>query len=66
MVTEQMLLEYLQELMDEYMEDRQQFGKDDRIVQKRLNGMIACKEMVEALIRQPVNLQKNGKVTVGF
>ena len=28
--------------------------------------MIACKNMVECLIGEPVNLQKDGKVTVGF
>lgn len=66
MITEEMMLSYLQELLDEYMEDKDQFGKDDRIVKERLHGMIACKEMVECLIGQPVNLQMDGKVTVGF
>jgi hypothetical protein len=60
------LLNYLQALLNEFMEDREAYGPGDRIVQKKMHGMIACKEMVEALIRVPVNLQKDGKVTVGF
>ncbi|MBQ1789280.1 MAG: hypothetical protein II008_03810 [Oscillospiraceae bacterium] len=60
------MLSYLQALLNDFMEDRETYGPGDRIVQKRMHGMIACKEMVEALIRVPVNLQKDGKVTVGF
>lgn len=60
------LLDYLQTLLNEFTEDREHYGSGDRIVQRRMYDMIACKEMVEALIRVPVNLQKDGKVTVGF
>ncbi len=60
------LLSYLQALLDEFMEDRGTYEPGDRIVQKRMHGMIACKEMVETLLRVPVNLQRNGKVTVGY
>ena len=60
------LLRYLQSQMDDFQEDLKRFGSDDRIVHSKLEAMIACKEMVEALIEEPVNLQKDGKVTVGF
>ena len=32
----------------------------------KLDAMIACKEMVESLIEEPVNLGLDGKVTIGF
>ena len=60
------LLDYLQTLLDEFLEDREHYGASDRIVQREMHDMIACKEMVETLIRVPVNLQKDGKVTVGY
>ena len=60
------MLQYLQEMMDRVQSDIKKYGVDDRMVEKRIDDMIACKEMVEALIREPVNLQKDGKVTVGF
>ena len=60
------MLQYLQEMMDRVQSEIKQYGVEDRMVEKRISDMIACKEMVEALIREPVNLQKDGKVTVGF
>ena len=60
------LLNYLQSQMDDYQEEKKNFGAEDRVVRSKCSAMIACKEMVEALICQPVNLQKDGKVTVGF
>ena len=33
---------------------------------RHIDEMIACKEMVEAVICEPVNLRFDGKVTVGF
>ena len=60
------MLAYLQELLTDYMEEAERWGHDDRIVLEKFHGMIACKEMVEALIQEPVNLGLNGKVTVGF
>ena len=60
------MLAYLQNLMDEFMKEKERFGEDDRIVSKMLNNLIACKEMTEALIGEPVNLQMDGKVTIGF
>ena len=63
--TRENLLNYLQSLMDDFMEEKEQFGMDDR-TRGKMHGMIACKNMVECLIGEPVNLQKDGKVTVGF
>ena len=60
------MLQYLQEMMDDMKEEEKRYGKEDRIVRNKVSAMIACKEMVEALIMEPVNLQKDGKVTVGF
>lgn len=60
------MIDYLQSMMDDFMEERERFGDDDRIVNKKLDAMIQCKNMVENLIGMPVNLQKDGKVTVGF
>lgn len=60
------LINYLQEMLSDYMTDKEVYGSEDRIVTKKFYAMIACKEMVEGLIREPVNLQKDGKVTVGF
>jgi hypothetical protein len=60
------MLQYLQEMMDKVQDEIKRYGIDNRMTQKRIDDMIACKEMVEALIMEPVNLQKDGKVTVGF
>jgi hypothetical protein len=65
-VKTQVLLGYLQALLTEYMMEVEQFGSDDRIVKKKLTGMLACKSMVENVIGEPVNLGKNGIVTTGF
>ena len=65
-VTGAELVEYLQHLMDIVKRDEADYGLEDRIVQKRIEEMIACNEMVERLINEPVNLSMDGKVTVGF
>lgn len=64
-VSTKVMLEYLQEMMNDYQENKKEFG-NDRFTEKKLKDMIACKEMVEALIGMPVNLRLDGKVTVGF
>ena len=64
--TKENLIAYLQSQMDDFQEELKQYGIEDRVVKSKLDAMIACTEMVEALIREPVNLQKDGKVTVGF
>ena len=60
------MLDYLQSMLDDIFYERRLFGDDDRIVKKKLCGALACKEMVELMLGVPVNLQKDGRVTVGF
>lgn len=64
--TKEDLIAYLQSELDDFLKDAAKFGKDNRIVQHKLDAMLANKDMVESLILEPVNLQKDGKVTVGF
>lgn len=63
---EERMINYLQSMMNSFKRDEARYGLDDRIVLHKLDAMIACKEMVEALIGEPVNLQQDGRVTVGF
>ena len=65
MITKEMMINYLQWMMDHIKDQEEMYGMSDYL-EHRLDDMIACKEMVEALIGEPVNLQKDGKVTVGF
>ena len=65
-VNAETMLQYLQSMLDDFMAESERFGSGDRIVSDKLKKMCACKDMVEELIGLPVNLQKDGKVTVGF
>lgn len=65
MFTEKDLINYLQSQMDDFKRNEEKFGMD-RETEHKLDAMIACKEMVETLIRKPVNLGIDGRVTVGF
>ena len=65
-VNAEMMINYLQSQMDDFEKYRKRYGDNDRIVEHKLDAMIACKEMVESLIGEPVNLQMDGRVTVGF
>ena len=65
-INEAVLLKYLKSMMDNYKAEEALYGVEDRIVRKKVDAMIACKEMVETLIRKPVNLGVDGTVTVGF
>lgn len=60
------LLSYLQMMLDDYNERVEKYGAEERYTKRALHDMIACKEMVEVLIDEPVNLRKDGAVTVGF
>ena len=60
------MIAYLQSMMDEFKKDEARYGIEDELVESKLDAMIACKEMVEALLQEPVNLGVNGIVTVGF
>lgn len=66
MYTKEQMINYLQQMMDRVQRDIERYGKEDRMVEKRIDDMIACKEMVEAFIQEPVNLGMDGRVTVGF
>ena len=66
MYTKEQMINYLQQMMDRVQKDIARYGKEDRMVEKRIDDMIACKEMVEAFIQEPVNLGMDGKITVGF
>ena len=61
----QAFLTYLQSQMDNFQADLKKYGKKDRVVSKKCDAMIACKEMVEAILREPVNLGIDGIVTIG-
>ena len=65
-ITKDGMINYLQQMMDKVQEEIKKYGKDNRMVEKRINDMIACKEMVEAFICEPVTVGLDGKVTVGF
>lgn len=66
------MLRYLQSMMDDFKEwEKRAEGKAKDSVEhewmmSKMHAMIACKEMVECLIGEPVNLQCDGKVTVGL
>lgn len=60
------ILNYLREQLADALADLDRFGADDRYALKKLDAVIACKEMAEVLLRCPVNLRKDGNVTVGF
>lgn len=60
------MINYLQSMMDEFKKREARLGIENDYTVELLDKMIACKEMVETLIGEPVNLQMDGKVTVGF
>ena len=60
------MLAYLQGMMDDFKKAEARWGIDNSGVIEKLDAMIACKEMVEALLQEPVNLGVNGIVTIGF
>lgn len=64
-VETEMMISYLQSKMDKFKQFEAKYGMNER-TDEMLDEMIACKEMVEALIGAPVNLQMDGKVTIGF
>ena len=57
---------YLQVRLTHIQREIEKYGIEDTFVSMHLEHLIACKEMVEALIGAPVNLQQDGKVTIGF
>lgn len=65
-VKSEAMINYLQCMLDDFMAEEKRYGFSDRIVQKKMNAMLACAEMVENMIGVPVNMQMDGKVTLGF
>lgn len=64
-IKKQDMIAYLQAGLTRWKEEEKRFPDDER-TWKHLDRLIYQKEMVEALIGEPVNLQKDGKVTVGW
>ena len=64
--SKEQLIGYLQSQMDNFKKYENRYGIGNEIVIDKLDAMIACKEMVEALIQEPVNLRQDGKVTTGY
>ena len=68
-VSAESMIYYLQCMMDGYKKDKERYGDMEGMADylgSKIDAMIACKEMVECMIGLPVNLRKDGKVTVGF
>ena len=65
-ISTEAMIQYLQSMLDDFEVNRKRYGDDDRIVNKKFDAMIACKNMVEELIQEPVNIRQDGKVTIGF
>ena len=60
------IINYLQSMLNEFKKREERYGIDSEYTLEFLHKMIACKEMAEDLIKEPVNLGKNGIVTTGF
>lgn len=63
-VTEEELLNGLQALMNQYIKYRDRYGEEDTLTMMYYEWMIGAKELVEMVLECPVNLQKDGKVTL--
>lgn len=66
MATEKQLINYLQAQMDSYKKSERERGFYNFETKKLLDGLIVCKEIIENLIKKPVNLGLDGKITVGL
>ena len=64
-ITAEQMIAYLQERMNR-VKEMERKGYPEELIVKAIDEMISCKEMVETLICEPVNLQQDGRVTVGF
>ena len=60
------ILRYLQARYTDALEEGKKYGQDDRIYRRKIEQCIGMKELVEELLRVPVNLQRDGLVTTGF
>lgn len=65
-ISARQLLSYLKAKLTRFQAELEKYGPEDRGVQRLMDEMLACKEMAEVVIGAPVNLQMDGKVTIGF
>ena len=65
-VKTEVLVDVLQQMFDMYMDDQRRFGSESERTQMHFGWVIGAKELVEACIGQPVNLQRDGVVRIGF
>lgn len=65
-ISARQILSYLQDKLTKFQQEKEKHGFSDSVVRELFDEMIACKEMAEVLIGAPVNLQMDGKVTIGF
>jgi len=57
------MLNYLQSMLIDWMKELEKVNVDECTVKNKLDGLLACKYMVELLINEPVNLGVDGIVT---
>lgn len=60
------MLEFLQEQFTYAKGLCDDFGHEDERARMHIGWCIGMKEMIEALIGAPVNLRRDGKVTIGL
>jgi hypothetical protein len=63
---EKKMIAYLRHQMNEFKKLEKMFGDEDERTISAMNQMIGAKELVEAVIEKPVNLQIDGQVTIGL
>ena len=68
---QEQMIEYLEEMMTKVKAEEAHYKesnseRDKRRYERDIDRMLACKDMVEAIIGQPVNCRLDGTVTIGF
>jgi hypothetical protein len=63
---EKKMIAYLQHQMNEFKKLEKMLGDEDERTISAMEQMIGAKELVEAVIEKPVNLQIDGQVTIGL
>ena len=65
--TEKSMIKYLESLMAKVKHEEETYGTDNnRMLNKYIDEMLACKCMAESIIGLPINCQLDGKVSIGF
>lgn len=65
-ISKQALVNYVASYFQNWIEEKEEFGADDRIVKDDMKKLIAMRVMAENLIGVPINLGLDGKITIGF